>query len=106
MTALDDRPLVGVDISAELGAQRAHTLNEAEQYALGYGDGYEAGYAQAHREVAEWWAQLARSIRRDAERLHSMVAEPVDRATGRHDGITWRDWFTPAELAVIDGEDA
>lgn len=102
MTALDDRPLVGVDFAAELGALRAHALNEAEQYALGYSD----GYAQAHREMAQWWAQLARSIRRDADRLRGTVPEPINRATGHHDGITWRDWFTPAELAVIDGEDA
>ena len=100
MTALDDRPLVAVDVAAELGALRAHALNEAEQYALGYSD----GYAQAHREMAEWWAQLARSIRRDADRLGGMVPELIDRATCHCDGTTWRDWFTTEELAVLDGE--
>jgi hypothetical protein len=106
VTALDDRPRVVVeatDVAAELGRLRVNALNEAEQYAMGYADGLDAGYAAAHREVAQWWAQLARSIRRDADRLRGTVPEPIDRSSGHHDGITWRDWFTPAELEILDG---
>lgn len=111
MTALDDRPLVGVaepepgSLSACLGELRARDLNEREQYSIGWHEGFDAGYARAHREMAQWWAQLARSVRRDADRLRDTVPEPINRATCHCDGTTWRDCFTAEELAVLDGEE-
>lgn len=50
------------------GELRCRALNEAEQYAIGFAEGFEAGYAAAHAEVAGWWAQLAARIRADAHR--------------------------------------
>lgn len=106
MTALDERP-TGQDAAfdpASLGELRAKDLNEREQYAIGWHEGFEEGYAAAHREVAEWWAQLARTVRRDAERLRGTVPEPINRAARLCDCAGWRDCFTTEELAVLDGD--
>ena len=69
MTTRPDEQLATPDpVSVLLGELRGHLLNEAEQHAIGFAEGFEAGYAAAHAEVAGWWALLAQKIRADANR--------------------------------------
>jgi hypothetical protein len=70
-----------------------------DDYDCGYADGVEEGRRRAEAEIAQSWAELARSIRRDAERLRGPVPEPQRRE--QHDDSIW---FTPAERAIWAGE--
>lgn len=51
------------------GELRARYLNEVEQHAIGWHEGFEAGYAAAHADMAAWFAPVSRLIRQRAGHL-------------------------------------
>jgi len=61
-------------------------------YDAGHGDGYEAGYAAAHEEMAAWWAHLATTVRSGANRpSHAGRRErELERAKPRPGDFTGR----------------
>lgn len=48
------------------GQLRARLLNEEEQHNIGLNVGFELGHAAAYREMAEWFALVARLVRQRA----------------------------------------
>ncbi|HZU54824.1 MAG TPA: hypothetical protein VFA06_03040 [Actinocrinis sp.] len=68
------------------GQLRARLLNEEEQFDFGYAEGYEAGYAAAHSDMAEWFALVSRLVRQRAG--HPAYAERAEAEA---------EWVKPRE---------
>lgn len=60
----DGNPACGcADAAVVRGELRARLLSEQQEYDAGYHHGYEAGLRDAHTEMAQWFAPVARLVR-------------------------------------------